>query len=386
MAIRILFISNGSGEDCVSAALINAVRLKKNDSEIMALPLVGEGRIFKDCKVDTVGPLKEMPSSGLINNNIKALLKDIKSGLFALTLGQIKTIRNKRHFFDLIVCVGDRYPLILAGFLTDLPIIFVGIAQSVRVHGYSLFEKFLLKKRVNIVFTRDEETACNLKKSHINAIFPGNPMMDTFSIERVEPDFDKQKISLAILPGSRGELEYNLKICLNVCCRLNSLSSDILFLLALSPEVSLERLSLPEGWTLIEPEINNFFLLRHKDGTEIRLSQKHFGYIINRAQVVLGLGGTANEQAAGLGKPVVTFWSPKRQVRPAFIKHQKSLLGESLIVLPPDMEIIAQKIFYLIENPVKRRELGDAGFKMMGERGGIAGIVEHMIKFIDDLN
>ena len=158
--------------------------------------------------------------------------------------------------------------------------------------------------------------------------------------------------------------------------------------MALSPVLSWKKMinyfsSLQ--WTVKELE-DGFSLLKHQDGAKVYISQKHFGYIINKAHVVLGLGGTANEQAAGLGKPVVTFWSSKRQVKPSFMKHQKSLLSESLIVLPAEEEIVSQKILDLIENSEQRIKLGNIGSQMMGSRGGSVKIADHIENFAEKLN
>jgi len=382
--LNILFLSNGSGEDTVSASLINEFKQKRPDYYCKAMPLVGIGKAFREKAIDLTGPLKEMPSGGLVNNNLKALLRDIKSGLAGLTLEQIKTIKQSDRLFDMIVCVGDRYPLILAGLFTSLPLFFVGVAQSVRVHGYSLFERYLMQRRVKMVYTRDEDTAVNLRKYNINAEFLGNPLMDTFSLTEPDMNIPENSGIITILPGSRNEIYYNLRISLQVCRKLYSHSESLLFLMALSPLVSQEDLFkdiLKEGWSTYPGKGRDFITLKHTDGTEINLSSSYFGWMIKSARVVLGLAGTGNEQAAGLGKPVVTFWSPERQVRPAFMKHQKGLLGESLLVMSPDPDLIACRIKELIDNPSVSEKMGKSGSNLMGERGGLCRIVDSILKF-----
>jgi uncharacterized protein (TIGR03492 family) len=376
-----LFISNGYGEDSVAALLIKELKERK-DFNIKVLPLVGRGEIFEDFNIEVLGSRVNLPSGGLINNNLSALLRDIKAGLLTLTLEQIGIL--KKSCFDLIICVGDRYPVILAGLFTCRPLIFVAIAQSVHVRGYSMFEKLLMRRRVNMVFPRDAETAINLRKSGISAEFRGNPMMDTFALEACNLNIPDGAGVITILPGSRSEIWYNLKISLLVCRKIYSMSKDIVFLLALSERVSLEEVYeylLKEGWSFSED--NN--IITHSDGTKIKISQNYFGWMINRADAVLGLGGTANEQAAGMGKPVVTFWSPERQVRPSFMKHQKSLLGDSLIIVPPEPDIIGEKLLELLKNPLKARELGHSGYVRMGGRGGVNKIVDYITEFVENL-
>jgi len=381
--MNILFISNGYGEDSVASLLIKELREKKVFN-IKVLPLVGSGEIFDFPDVEVLGPLVNLPSGGLINNNLFALIKDIKAGLVRLTLEQIGIL--KKSSFDLIICVGDRYPVILAGLFTSSPLIFVAIAQSVYGSGYSLFERLLMKDRVNMVFPRDVGTDIALNKWGISSRFVGNPMMDTFPIQSCNIDIPACAGVITILPGSRSEIWYNVKISLSVCRRIYSLNREIVFLMALSGRVLLEEFYeyiFKEGWNFSEDK--DVINLVHTDGTEVKMSQKYFGYMINRADAVLGLGGTANEQAAGLGKPVVTFWSPERQVRPSFMKHQKSLLGDSLIIVSSEPEILSEKLLKLIKNPLKARELGQVGISRMGGRGGGNKIVDYIIEFAENI-
>ncbi|MEQ8169487.1 MAG: lipid-A-disaccharide synthase-related protein [Candidatus Eremiobacterota bacterium] len=381
--MNILFISNGYGEDSVAALLIEELK-KRKVFNIKVLPLVGSGEIFDFPDVEILGARVNLPSGGLINNNLSALIKDINAGLLTLTLKQIDILRKSS--FDLIICVGDRYPVILAGLFTSSPLIFVAIAQSVHVRGYSLFERLLMKGRVNMVFPRDAETTVYLNEAGISSEFIGNPMMDTFTILPCNIDIPSGAGVITILPGSRSEIWYNVKISLSVCRKIYSLNREIIFLMALSQRVLLEKFYeyiLKEGWNFSEDK--DVINLVHRDGTEVKMSQKCFGYMIHRADAVLGLGGTANEQSAGLGKPVVTFWSPERQVRPSFIKHQKSLLGESLIIVSAEPDTIADKLLELLRNPLNARELGQIGSARMGGRGGTNKIVDYIIEFAEHL-
>jgi len=211
-------------------------------------------------------------------------------------------------------------------------------------------------------------------------------MMDTFSLLPCNIDIPDGAGVITILPGSRSEIWYNMKISLSVCRKIHFLNREIIFLMDLSQRVLLEEFYeyiLKEGWNFSEEK--DVINLIHRDGTEVKMSQKCFGYMIHRADAVLGLGGTANEQAAGLGKPVVTFWSPERQVRPSFIKHQKSLLGESLIIVSAEPDTIADKLLELMRNPLKARELGQIGSARMGGRGGGNKIVDYIMKFAEHL-
>jgi len=381
---NILFLSNGSGEDTVSAAIIKELKNRNINCRLTAFPLVGRGDVFLHNNIEVAGPLMEMPSGGLINNNLSAIMNDLKSGLMTLTLRQIKYLRSSYKLYDLIVCVGDRVPFIFASLFTNCPIVFVGIAQSVKVHGYSFFEKWLLRRRCEFIFTRDRETAENLQHDKIRGDFFGNPMMDTFSMEGPD-NFPAGKNILALLPGSRSEVFYNLKMCLSVCREVKKSNFEIIFLMALSPSVESEdvlKKSLPDGWIYESETDTSLGYLKHTDGTFIEFTRKYFGWVINNSHVVLGLAGTGNEQAGGLGKPVVTFWSGERQVKKAFMRHQKKLLGDSLIIVSPEPHIISEEILKLFSNHSLREKLGEDGKNNMGERGGISRITDYIINKI----
>jgi len=210
-------------------------------------------------------------------------------------------------------------------------------------------------------------------------------MMDTFSLEGPKKDLSVGKNILALLPGSRSEIFYNFKVCLSVCEKINKIKPDTIFLMALSPSVSAEEVfkkSLSGDWSYeLETDVS-FGLLKHRDGNVIEFTRKYFGWVINNGQVILGLAGTGNEQAGGLGKPVVTFWSRERQVKQAFMRHQKKLLGEALLVVKPEPDIISDEIIKLFSDSTLREKLGMAGKELMGERGGISRIADYIINKI----
>jgi uncharacterized protein (TIGR03492 family) len=100
------------------------------------------------------------------------------------------------------------------------------------------------------------------------------------------------------------------------------------------------------------------------------------GDLLARSQVVLGQAGTANEQAAGLGLPVVAY-APGGERRLKWYRfRQKGLLGEAVRVVEDHPEAIAGELAFLLANPGERARRGAIGRERMGGFGGAARIAE----------
>jgi uncharacterized protein (TIGR03492 family) len=90
--------------------------------------------------------------------------------------------------------------------------------------------------------------------------------------------------------------------------------------------------------------------------------------------VVVGLAGTANEQAAALGTPVVAF-TPRGAVQytAAFLRLQHRLLGDALVPAA-DWEEAAGLTVGLLRDADERARRGRVGRERMGPPGGIPAI------------
>jgi uncharacterized protein (TIGR03492 family) len=112
------------------------------------------------------------------------------------------------------------------------------------------------------------------------------------------------------------------------------------------------------------------------------VSQSLFGDIINESVALIGTSGTGNEQAAGLGKPVFGYWGRGPQITKKFMKAQKKLLGPSLILSPPEPELIARRIMNLLEDGARLAALAKNGKERMEGRGSIDCIVKEILSYI----
>jgi uncharacterized protein (TIGR03492 family) len=104
-----------------------------------------------------------------------------------------------------------------------------------------------------------------------------------------------------------------------------------------------------------------------------------FGDVLRAADAVLGQAGTGNEQAAGLGKPVIAAAErPESLERVGWYRmRQQRLLGDALLVLPgDDDEAFASAVVRLIDDPVRIEKMAQAGRTRMGGTGAASAVAD----------
>jgi uncharacterized protein (TIGR03492 family) len=85
---------------------------------------------------------------------------------------------------------------------------------------------------------------------------------------------------------------------------------------------------------------------------------------------VLGTSGTGNEQAVGLGKPVIGFPTEGPQYLEGFAKAQKRLLGAGLTLEQANSENLSRAVRAAHQDQDFRERVKQAGLERMGLPGG----------------
>ncbi len=208
---RILFITNGHGEDLVAAEIIKKFG---REAAPTVFPVVGEGKIFESLNIQVLGPKRKLPSGGFSLRNLFYLAQDIYAGLTKDTLEKIRILRGLRGNFDLVVAIGDIVPIIGA-LMVKAPFIFVGVNKSSYYKwfgfNYTPWEKLLLQKHALKVFVRDKATERSLKSYGVkipSAEYAGNPLMDC--IGKI-PTKVGEGVRIGFLPGTRADAYLNLQ-------------------------------------------------------------------------------------------------------------------------------------------------------------------------------
>src|SRR6056297_2339514 len=386
----ILFVSNGNGEDIITAQIIQTIfkKTKKDDLNIDVLPIVGEGNRFKDLPVNILGPEVKLPSGGFARNSLTNLLKDLKAGLLSKTYKQVRDLIKSRKEDELSVVVGDIYILLLTGIFKGGKIIFFPTAKSEYIEGHYKIERYLMKKFANLVLPRDEKTKNDLKAHNINTEFYGNLMMDCFNINNIKFDIDYDKIKIGILPGSREEAYDNMLDFLNVIKNLEDLTTDQFeFLTAVANNFSLASLKEKlknTSWDIIDKkdEYIKLQLKSPKGNSRISIIYNGFGDVLDQAKLFMGMAGTANEQAAGMGKPVIIFPGTGAQFTYEFAVDQKRLLGEGVKFVDRDFNKVAYAILELLEDEEEYKKRSNAGKNRMGDRGAADKTAKRVLDYL----
>ena len=388
--MRILFISNGYGEDNVAAHIAAAYKERFPEHTVEGFPTVGSGRFYEQLGIALAGRGIDLPSEGFVRSP-GDFFKDVLHGFFAKTIRLGFTIRKTSVGFELLVVVGDPYLLLFSSVFSPLPRgkkVFVGLQQSewygsrkpFKLH-YSALERLWLKRFSGLVIVRDTKTRDYLIGKGVRSAFSaGNPMMDCFPIGE-EPVFPVGRTVIGILPGSKREAYDNFGNILETVEGLNRRAGaemKLLFAVAFPPNLDIGVIQKRYGLKKAQAArwARGFEVYRlEKSGIELYFSKTLFGNILSESTALIGLSGTANEQAAGLGKPVFAFWGDGPQITKKFLIAQKKLLGEALFVFPPDPEEIVRCMYEVLQDEALMKKAREDGIRRMSGRGSIGLIL-----------
>ena len=411
MTLKLLCLSNGHGEDVIAVRIMEALRQKTQQLEVVALPIVGDGTAYHRSSIPIITPAKKMPSGGFIYMDARELWRDVRGGLIALTLAQLKAVRRWGKEGGMILAVGDIVPLLFA-WLSDTDYAFVGTAKSEyylrdevgwlpktsvweRTFGsvYLPWERYLLKhKRCRGVFPRDELTTNILQKFQVEAYNFGNPMMDGLIPESplVEESEQARSLRILLLPGSRSpEAERNWELILEAVDHIiiRETKRKLCFFGAIAPNLDLTPFVnhlQGKGWqrnTTTSPSTP----VRDENGLEfdqgitpLLLTQSAYHSCLLACDLAIAMAGTATEQFVGLGKPVITFAGKGPQYTPAFAEAQTRLLGASVILVKKPSQVV-EVIRELFTDPDRLQLIADNGKRRMGKSGASSRIADYLL-------
>lgn len=382
----LLFLSNGHGEDLIAAMIASRLVEIEPKVRVEAYPLVGEGGTYRRMGFPVTGVQRAMPTGGFILKRPANLWKDLRAGLLSLTRSQIADLKRQRDRFDGVVAVGDVYPLLLAGRYLKKPTVFVATAKSEYIRGHYRAEYASMRTYAVKVFARDARTAEAMVRAGVNAAYAGNVMMDALPGTGDDFGLPPGKRGVALLPGSRQDAYGNARDLLGVVDALAARRRDLVYLLSVAPGIEsqgLVQLAVERGWQPAEPgrsEAVAARLVRGED--ELVLVEGAFGDLLRRAEIVVGLAGTANEQAAGMGRPVVAFPGTGTQYTRRFAQAQKRLLGDALALTARDPEQAAAEVDRILSDPERYARMAEAGRERMGEPGGALRIAQEISRLL----
>jgi uncharacterized protein (TIGR03492 family) len=413
--MKLLVLSNGHGEDIIAVRIIEQLQCHPNVTELVALPLVGEGNAYRQLNISILGKVQQMPSGGFIYMDSTQLWRDVRGGLLQLSREQLKLVRWWGKSGNSILAVGDIVPLLFA-WLSGADYAFVGTAKSEyylrneegwlartswleRQFGsvYLPWERWLMSRpRCKAVFPRDSLTTQILQQWSIPAFDLGNPMMDGLEIvnsshlSNSQISDDKKNLCVLLLPGSRmPEAERNWQLIIEATKGIISTFNNysVLFLAAIAPGLKLYPLTqflVAQGWNDIslaavtQPVQDvEAIAFNWQNGTLI-LTQNAYKECLQRADVAIAMAGTATEQFVGLGKPAITMPGKGPQFTYRFAEAQTRLLGCS-VILVENPQRVAETIQSVLNSPHLRQRIAENGQRRMGTAGAAGRIAQCLV-------
>jgi len=206
----------------------------------------------------------------------------------------------------------------------------------------------LIRRWTQAVFPRDAATSKDLKAAGIRSEFLGNPMFDGLQPTGENHGFKAQDCVIGLVPGSRQEAYQNLVRQLEVCLALSKNNPSLKFMASIAPSLKQEQLmrSLePTAW-----RCQNGLLKHSQTGLQIPLCY-HFADVLQHSRLILGMAGTANEQAVQLGRSVLAFpGTGPQSSRKRFLEQKKLLEGQLHFVDSQNPNEIAYAILNVLKS------------------------------------
>jgi len=387
---KALFISNGHGEDLNASIIAEALRRLYPSWELSAMPLVGEGNAYRRQGIPIICATRSLPSGGFVYMGWGQVWRDLSAGLVGLLWQQFRCISQARQSksYDLVVAVGDIVPLIFAH-LSDAPFMSYLVSTSTHYENkliLPLTARWILQsQRCLRIFTRDLHTAKLMSaQGFSHAVFLGYPIMDVLHLQGKDLHLRTEGAVICLLCGSRlPEAQANLLLLLQVVDLAQELKLAWQFRAAIVPQMSgqiLQATAARAGWAYTKGA-DGEVITNQRSGAEVYCFSDAFADILHRADVVLGMAGTAIEQAVGLGKPVVQLVGKGPQFTYRFAEAQQRLLGQSVQTCTKP-EVAVTLIQRVLADPVYLEKCKVNGQERVGGAGGAEQIAHEIARFM----
>lgn len=378
----LVIVSNGHGEDVIGAAVARAVSSLAPRLSIRALPLVDDGAPYREEAVPLLMTGMPMPSGGVTLHSLTDLVADLRAGFLGLSARQ--AVRLTRLRCDVLLVVGDVYAQALAALARPRmravmqPLVSIRHwAPRPRINRYfmeriSYPERALMRHLAAVVYARDEATAAWLRGHGVpQTLALGNPVLDVIAgrpLAGLPPG-----PAVALLPGTRAHTSKALVGMAAALVRMAGATGLVAW--------HGERLPDLPDWVPVSarPPIAGLTrVFESASGSRLWIVEGRFADVLASARVALGTAGTANEQAAATGLPVVSFPLEPHYTR-AFVANQKRLLGAALTVTDGTPDAIAEAALRLIADGPERLRAATDGVERMGPSGGAERIARDLL-------
>lgn len=393
----ILFASNGHGEDVIAGRVLDRLAARRPQLAVEGWPMVGEGASYAARGIATVGARNLLPSAGFATLDPALMVRDLKAGWIGTYWRQAVAARAMRGRYRMIVAVGDIVP-IGAGVLARTPFVFIGCAKSAYYgprHGYTGLEKRLLRRHCVETYPRDPLTAAELERAGVACRYLGNPMMDGLEGTGDRLGIGEGETAIGLLAGTRADAETNMLDLIAAAGAAPRHIPDparLRFVFAARSEFDPQAFASTfgrdtrlAGWRVAPAGAREGVVMRleHPAGMQVLVAKGRFPDVLRLSRVVVGMAGTANEQAIGLGIPLVTVPSSGVQGE-RYVRMKMEYFGEAAVLAPREPDAIAGAVASLLADPARCARMADAGRERMGLPGGSDAIAAAILERFDE--
>ncbi len=339
---------------------------------------ISEGQAYRNNGMDLIFSSHSLSSGGFVTESPKAFFLELFSGSLSIPFRFVKALKPYKDQARFVLVVGDVYFVWLARrVFKNTPIAFYVHSKSRYIEPHYGIEEWYLRRATDIIIGRDEVTAKYFRSKGIEAVSFGNVIMDELHPEGVEIELDASLPTVGILPGTREEAYENFFLILESLLPLLD-KQAVNLVAAVVDDLSDEKLAdygRSRGWTLESGKLQNVLV---KDKARVGLVRRAFVETVVRSDVIVGLAGAGNEQAAGLGKPVISFVGSGPQTSKRRLEEQSRLMGDSLWYLKEGASGVSDAILTLLCDSAEYNRRGAIGKERMGEPGASKKIAQYL--------
>ncbi|MGD1853555.1 MAG: lipid-A-disaccharide synthase-related protein [Leptolyngbyaceae cyanobacterium] len=397
MPHKLLFISNGHGEDNHSSHIIRSLQELAPELDIAAAPIVGQGHAYRNINVPIISPTLTLPSGGFTYTNRLRLINDIRAGLLTSTWKQLRAVQRYAPQCDLVFATGDVVGQCFA-YLSGRPFISFTSPLSAMYEGTlkidMVLKAVLRSPRCLVLFSRDAYTAKDYQQQGFKkAQFGGIPSLDRLKPQGKDLQLAADRPMMALLPGSRiPEAMHNLKLLLGLAKEIAQRNSQVQFRAALVPDVmtALDTVAQEAGWHHDHGKLT--YLVDGQSIATVLCFSNAFNDIVCHTTLVLGMAGLAVDQAMAIGKPILQIPGPGPQFTYAFAEAQDRLLGLSVKTVgtepatPNTLKAAAQYAVEVIQDEAYLKACIANGKERFGPFGASYRIAQTILNTLERLD
>lgn len=391
--------SNGHGEDTIAVKVLDELRALRPSLGVEVWPMVGEGTVYQSRGEQIVGARNLLPSAGFATISPKLMIDDLLAGWVQTHWRQYTAARALRGRYRMVLAVGDIIPIV-AAVATRSPFMFIGCAKSYYYNpgrAYAAADKHLLRKYCKLTFPRDRKTVEELEASGIRTLYLGNPMMDGLEPSGTDLGIGSDDVVIGMLAGTRADADGNMLDLIETAGRAYAhfgRPERVRFVFAARSGLDAAEIAAKINadsrfgdWSVISVAAGaqgSGVVLRLGDlhGVEVIVAKDAFADVLHASSLVIGMAGTANEQAIGLGIPLITVPSAGVQ-GDNYVKMKSVYFGDAALNVPREADRIAAAAANLLADPGRCALMAAAGRERMGEPGASRAIAQSVLAGLD---